>query len=114
MILLCRTIPSHSKFVHGRISLAAHKAQVVTKFCFDFNPSCGSDRCTRHPGIFEMRLYDGLPRVPLNDMQPQVTIALLDDEYFSFSEVAPVWDDLNCSEIIKAAKQHFPVGWFDV
>lgn len=41
----------------------------------------------------------------------EVFIALLDDEYFSFPEVSQVWGEANCSDVLKAAKRHFPLQW---
>ncbi|CAJ1387967.1 unnamed protein product [Effrenium voratum] len=45
------------------------------------------------------------------DAQPKVSLALLDDEYFSFPEVSQVWGEANCTDVAKAAKKAVPLNW---
>lgn len=42
---------------------------------------------------------------------PEVYIALLDDEYFSFPEVSQVWGEANCTDLLHAAKKNFQLNW---
>jgi hypothetical protein len=131
------------KRVEGTVRLAEHQALVVSKFCFDFNPRCGLNdpacRIEQHPGLMEFYLYSGQrsdgravvtgPMLPPGTASsitpfgargstvwgaPDVYIALLDDEYFSFPEVSQVWGEANCTDVLKAAKKNFKLNWDQV
>lgn len=108
-----------AKWVDGTVSLGPKQAKVVTKFCFDFRPDCWAS-CPDgdQPGMLTFNVSAGRPPNGVKtvhdlggDGPPRVHIALLDDEYFSFPEVSQVWDDLSCSEVLKAAKKSWPLDW---
>eukprot|EP00927_Polykrikos_kofoidii_P055221 TRINITY_DN49503_c0_g1_i1.p1 TRINITY_DN49503_c0_g1~~TRINITY_DN49503_c0_g1_i1.p1 ORF type:complete len:495 (+),score=74.57 TRINITY_DN49503_c0_g1_i1:79-1485(+) len=116
-----------AKFVEGRVALGPGESRVVGKFCYDFNPGCSNFHCKfgEHPGHLWFKLHDGRrvhPGSKENDAEdasfdaegapmPELFVALLDDEYFSYPEVSQVWGETNCSDITRAAKRSFPVEW---
>jgi len=42
---------------------------------------------------------------------PELYIALLDDEYFSYPEVSQVWGEANCKDVLKASKKSLHLDW---
>lgn len=42
---------------------------------------------------------------------PDISVALLDDEYISFPMVAQVWDDVDCKDVLHKAKRTFKIDW---
>mmetsp|Transcript_38150 Transcript_38150/g.89480 ORF Transcript_38150/g.89480 Transcript_38150/m.89480 type:complete len:459 (-) Transcript_38150:113-1489(-) len=111
--LLCiLASPIESKRTSGSVQLEPLKAKVVTKFCFDFNVNCDKHNCSKgeHPGKFEFVVHDA--RLLSADLlTPEVYLALLDDEYFSFPEVSQVWDEGTCEDLKKASKKTFKLNW---
>lgn len=107
----CLVGPSVARWVEGSVSLGPKQAKVVTKFCFDYNGACNpSCLAGQHPG--EVSIIITAARHSSGE-EPRVHLALLDDEYFSFPEVSQVWDELNCSDVLKASKRSFPVNWHE-
>lgn len=116
--------PASSKLLSGSASLVPGQAKVVAKFCFDYNPMCkDGSTCAEPPGLADFHVFsardlgsfvsssgasfNGGKKVS----DPQISIALLDDEYFSYPEVSQVWGEANCSDIVKAAKKTYPLEW---
>lgn len=106
-----------SKWVHGSVSIAKGKAVVLTKFCYDFNVGCANHTCAEGgtPGtinatVFSARREDCQPP-NCKGKSPELHLALLDDEYFSFPEVSQVWDELGCREVMKASKSTHLFDW---
>lgn len=63
------------------------------------------------------RTYPGSTQVDPDEedaKKTEVHLALLDDEYFSFPEVSQVWNELNCSDVIKASKRQWRLDWTKV
>ncbi|CAK0815121.1 unnamed protein product, partial [Prorocentrum cordatum] len=89
-------------------------------FCFDYDAECGSGRdCSKGaaPGYAHFTLFGGRTAVdvPFGPQgTPEVHLALLDDEYFSFPEVSQVWTEANCTDILRAAKRSFKLDWHKV
>ncbi|CAK9042063.1 unnamed protein product [Durusdinium trenchii] len=113
--------PSHvsARRIAGEVTLGPGQATVISKFCFDFNPQCHDHQaCLEPPGELDLTVFSAheAPRRRFREhlveaREPKVTVALLDDEYFSFPEVSQVWGEANCSDVAKAAKKTFPLEW---
>lgn len=98
------------------MALEPQQAQVVTKFCFDFNKDCAPGACPddKTPGLMEIKFFGGRRsdgKNSTNESEPEVYVALLDDEYFSFPEVSQVWGEANCTEVRRAAKKSYRIDW---
>eukprot|EP00405_Crypthecodinium_cohnii_P038247 CAMPEP_0206537874 /NCGR_PEP_ID=MMETSP0325_2-20121206/7553_1 /ASSEMBLY_ACC=CAM_ASM_000347 /TAXON_ID=2866 /ORGANISM="Crypthecodinium cohnii, Strain Seligo" /LENGTH=458 /DNA_ID=CAMNT_0054035257 /DNA_START=583 /DNA_END=1959 /DNA_ORIENTATION=- len=105
-----------AKFVTGTLTLEANKAQILSKFCFDFQKDCAPHNCSEEsvPGhmgysLTGARRLDGEPIT--TKPYPEVFVAMLDDEYFSFPEVSQIWEQANCSEVKRASKRWYPINW---
>lgn len=48
---------------------------------------------------------------PCTGKDPELHLALLDDEYQSFPGVSQVWDELACKDVLKASKNTFSLKW---
>lgn len=99
--------------VGGNVRLAPGQAKVITKFCFDYDIAC-REVCPNPPGKLDAFFFGGAQLVGgqvVAGSDPNVQLAMLDDEYFSFPEVSPVWDRAKCSDITKAAKSHYSINW---
>lgn len=102
----------------GRASLGPGQAKVVAKFCFDFNPSChDGTHCADPPGKLSFQVSGArlaqTTGLVLHEVKPppKLSVALLDDEYFSFPEVSQVWGEANCTDVTRAAKRAYPLDW---
>mmetsp|Transcript_60323 Transcript_60323/g.135876 ORF Transcript_60323/g.135876 Transcript_60323/m.135876 type:complete len:455 (-) Transcript_60323:48-1412(-) len=100
------------KKIGGLVELEPNKAKVVTKYCFDFNVNCDKTNCSasEHPGKFEFNIHDA-KILGSETITPEVYLALLDDEYFSFPEVSQVWDEGTCEDLRKASKKTYKLEW---
>lgn len=113
-------VPASSKRVEGVTTLSARQARVVTKFCFDFNAACKEECTTReeNPGTLEFHIYSARRTDADGEDsaggRPELHLAMLDDEYFSFPEVSQVWGEANCTDVLKAAKQSYSLHWDEI
>eukprot|EP00933_Yihiella_yeosuensis_P029888 TRINITY_DN23548_c0_g1_i1.p1 TRINITY_DN23548_c0_g1~~TRINITY_DN23548_c0_g1_i1.p1 ORF type:complete len:466 (+),score=58.87 TRINITY_DN23548_c0_g1_i1:36-1433(+) len=102
----------------GSTALGPGKAKVVAKFCFDYNPACKDGlECKDSPGAINFaisgaQIQGGSSKE--DQSQPQMYVAMLDDEYFSFPEVSQVWNEVNCTDVTKAAKRSYELNWQDI
>lgn len=113
--LLGWPVSVESKWVHGSTTIVKGKATVLTKFCIDFNAHCRNHSCPDPPGALDLTIFAArrgdCPHPPCGGKDPELHLALLDDEYYSFPEVSQVWDELSCKEVLKASKRNFTVDW---
>jgi len=125
-VLAVGSEPVTAKLLSGSTSLVPGQAKVVAKFCFDYNPACKDHAsCTEPPGLADFDVFgardsgsssasssSGASFVGGKKVsQPDVSIALLDDEYFSYPEVSQVWGEANCSDVKKSAKKAYNLDW---
>ncbi|CAJ1339258.1 unnamed protein product [Effrenium voratum] len=110
--LAAALVPSGARKLAGDTVLGPGQAKVVAKFCFDFNPQCrDATPCQHPPGQLDMQVWDAKVERFFSEAEPKVSLALLDDEYFSFPEVSQVWGEANCTDVAKAAKKAVPLHW---
>jgi len=111
LLFSCLSLVVRGKRLAGSVLLGKYQAKVVTKFCFDYNSDCNKKQCTpeEHPGMLNFVMKAVSQGV--SPTTPKTYIALLDDEYFSFPEVSQVWDEANCTDILKASKASYMIDW---